>query len=301
MGLGKPSTTTSPLKNFTLKTFFSKHLLLAVSLTIISTIPLIPSFYFGEPVMFQNHDHTVHLIRLWHIQKAFSQGVFAPTWLSSLTFGLGSPLFLFNWFLPYYLGLPFRWLDFSLSDTIKILFILSNLIAGISIYILAKKITDHVAGLIAIPFYLLNPYRINVILTRGAIGEAIGTAMLPLVLIFAHSNKKSSKIALPIILTILIFMHNTTALLAFGILLLFLFFDFNKKRLKLTLVSILIALSMASFFWLPAIIERNNTHFKQAQDWYHTLSFLALVHYLAQPGNTAHHNQKDNIFQCLFK
>ena len=245
-----------------------KVIVLAVMMTAIALLPTIPNYNFSEPVMFQNHDGIAHLVRLWHIQNAVGSFLLLPNWIMSLTGGLGSGVFLFNWFLPYYVALLPRLVGASLSDSIKIVFLLSNLISAATIYLLAKQLTNRHAALIAIPLYLLNPYRLNVIFTRGALGEAFAIALLPLVLYLSNSRGSKNNILFLVSLVVLIFSHNAAALITYGVLL-FWVVVFVAKEIKVEkLMLMIIALGITVFFWLPAIVEKGQIHFEVAETWY---------------------------------
>lgn len=264
MGFGKSSTLASLSKYFTLNTFFSKHFFLAASLIIISTLPLIPSFYLGEPVMFQSHDHIFHLLRFWHIEKAFYQGIIMPDWINGLTYGFGSPIFLFSWYLPYYFGLPLRWLGLSLADTIKLLYLLSFIASGLAMYLLAKKITSKTAALISIPFYLLSPFRLNLIFTRGGFGAAWSQVLYPLIIFFTISKHRLSFVILTLLLSAQALTHNLSFILTIGVFLLWtIFVEKDPKVRKKNTAALMFSLLITAFFWLPAFFETKYIHYSE--------------------------------------
>jgi hypothetical protein len=273
-----------------------KEWLAALAIIAIATLPTIPSYYFGEPVMYQSHDHVFHLIRLWHIEKAFQEGILMPSWLGSMTFGMGSPVFLFSWFLPYYLGLPLRWAGLTLADTMKALFVLFYFFSGITIYLLARKWTNPIAGLVAIPFYLLSPFRLNLIFTRQGPGEAMAQVLLPLSLLFLVLKGRRGPLGLTLVLSMLSLTHNITYIFVLGILLFWmLFIRREKATVRRGFAAIGLSLLLTAYFWLPALVEREYSHYHEtARQWYQDQfpSFRALLSSPWQYGPPQPENQE---------
>lgn len=275
------------LKTITLFIRQNKHLLIAFLVLFLITIPTIPSYYFGEEVMFQNHDHIFHIFRLWHIEKAFKEGIVMPNWIGSMTYGLGSPIFLLSWFLPNYLGLPLRWIGLSLADTLKLLYLISYLASGITIYLLARKLTNKTTALASIPFYLLAPFRLNLIFTRGGFGASWSQVLYPLVMLFSISQSRFSLFFLTLVLSLLSLSHNLSFVFALGLLLIWTLISQNQQIRKKNIKAILLSLIITSFFWLPAFIEREFTHYQEmARNFYQDQfpSFMALINSAWQYG-----------------
>jgi hypothetical protein len=59
------------------------------------------------------------------------------------------------------------------------------------------------------------------------------------------------------------------AVVTYGLLGLWMLFTNSLAEKKKIFISIIVSLSLTAFFWIPALIERNLTHFEVAQEWYH--------------------------------
>ena len=74
-------------------------ILLVVALALLSPL-LLPGFP-------QTHDGDQHFVRTAHFFHAVKEGNLLPSWAGTLNSGFGSPVFLYNWLLLYYLSIPF--------------------------------------------------------------------------------------------------------------------------------------------------------------------------------------------------
>ena len=75
-----------------------------VSLVIVVVISLIGIRELFLPGFFDTHDGFTHIMRLAHFDEALRKGQFPVRWLQTSMAGYGSPVFIFNWSLPYYLA-----------------------------------------------------------------------------------------------------------------------------------------------------------------------------------------------------
>src|SRR3989344_450617 len=92
-------------------------LLLLVSLPVI--IPFLKSGYFPT------HDGEWAVVRLAEMHRELKDLQIPPRWSGYLNHGFGYPLFLFTYPLPYYLGEVLHLGGLGLTESIKVLFIIS--------------------------------------------------------------------------------------------------------------------------------------------------------------------------------
>lgn len=270
-----------------------KLILVVLGLTLIT----LPSYYFGQEFMYLNHDRNVHPIRLWHIENALYEGILMPNWISTFTNNMGSPVFLLNWFLPYYLAIVPRFLGFSLADSIKIIFLSTYIFSGFSFYLLAKQFFKHRIALAATIIFLILPYRYTLIFVRASFGEAVGLSLLPLFLYFWVNYKNKYVFEGTILSTfLLILSHNVVAL--YGACMAGLWVVWNIKNWRCyqkSIAGFLVGIFLATFFWLPAIVEKNLTHIQVARDW-SADHFVSWQYLLASPARAASGLPHDLIY-----
>jgi len=170
------------------------------------------------------------------------------------------------------------------------LFFISIFGSGVAMFILVKELWGKLAGLTAALFYMILPYRALDIFVRGALAESFSFVWLPLILwsFYKLSNlqeqsdyklsnlqeqsdyklsrlKSANYILLSAAyLALLMITHNLIFLpfmLILPVYLIFLFLKTSEKKLFVVncLLSIILALGLAAFFWLPAIFEKKFT------------------------------------------
>ena len=72
------------------------------------------------PGYFESHDGVIHVMRFAHFYRAIWQGQFPLRWLSTWGLGYGSPVFNFNWSLPYYVGSIYHLVGFHLRTVLSL-------------------------------------------------------------------------------------------------------------------------------------------------------------------------------------
>lgn len=239
------------------------------------------------------HDFT-HGARIVEMQKALADGHFPVRWSSDFGFGYGMPLFEFYAPLPYYVGAILYSFGFSLINSIKLLFLISTFVTLFGGYKLGKTLFGSAGGLLVSAALTLAPYRAVNLFIRGAISEAWGIMVLPLILygiVKVIKKEKSGWIVLLISLLILFLSHNLTSLIfiplsiVFGAVYLFLSTPKGKKRCNFFLERFLIlfgtyllAIAISSFYLLPAILEKDFTHLETliSGGFNYKLHFLSL-------------------------
>jgi len=209
---------------------------------------------------FQSHDGFFHVLRLSEFHQSLFDGQFPVRWAPNLLSGLGYPLFIINYHLPYYLAELFYIFGFSLFSSIKAVFLISLIGGALTSFSLFKTLTKNIAAaLTGSIFFTVAPYRLANIFERGALGEAIAYLFLPLLFLGAHTlyQKKSSALLI-FALTGLILSHTVIFITAFPFLLLYIFVIFPKSTQTIfkLLKPLFISFALSSFQLFPAIFER---------------------------------------------
>lgn len=227
---------------------------------------------------FNMHDD-LQLMRQLEMEKCFKDLQIPCRWVPDMGYGFGFPLFNFYPPLPYLIGQVFRTVGFSFVDTIKIVFLLSFLVSGITMYYLSKEFflpagrqVAEFGGVVSSVFYIWAPYHSVDIFVRGAMNEAWALSWFPLILWTGYKvltlDKKEVKkwiVALALSWSALLLSHNLMAMIFApvfaGWCLLFLW---KKKdlifKIKSMVQSGLLSLGFSAFFTLPAVLEQKYVH-----------------------------------------
>jgi hypothetical protein len=225
-----------------------------------------------HPGFFTSHDGPHQVVRLYYYQAALRDGQLPPRYLLDSLHGFGYPLFIFSYHLPWLLAMPFLWLGVSLYDCLKLLFILSFVCSGLTMYFWQRAFwASRWAGFIAAFLYLWAPYRFVDIFVRGSLGESWTFVFLPLLFYSLQGSTFKAVILGGVALAGLILSHLLIFLLTLPALLLFLLwlflenrsFSANLKKFKLNLLIFALGLGLTAFYLLPAVFLKQETVFNQ--------------------------------------
>ncbi len=238
--------------------FLDKHLwILIILLSIPATWVLFVPGYYGA-------SDDIHIAWLFELHKTLMMGQIPPRYVPDLSFGFGYPLFNFVFPLPFYLSEIFHILGLSLVDSIKTLFFITVPLSGLSMYFLLRQFVSKNLSLAGAILYIYTPYRSVDLYVRGAIGEIISFAILPLILLSIIKLEKSKNFAWvgvgAISLASLVLSHNITAYMFFPFVAFFfllqIIFSASKWQLFVkTTLMVFLALLLSIYFWLPAIVD----------------------------------------------
>lgn len=237
-------------------------LFLLILLVIPSLLPLM------RPGFFTMHDDQ-QVVRLYELDLALAAGQFPVRWVGNLGFGYGYPLFIFYPPLIYYLGEVFHLLlGTSFIVSIKLVFGISFLGAGLSMYLWTKEHFGKVPALIAAAFYTYAPYHAVDAYVRGALAELTTLVWLPLILWSTDrlivKQERKHWLWLSLWLALLMLTHNLIFLPFFPLFIIYVLFLISRvkeKRKSLFPISysLLLAFGLSAFFWLPALAEKKFT------------------------------------------
>jgi uncharacterized membrane protein len=239
-----------------------KSLLPVVFVLILSVFTILP---FLRPGFFPIHDDT-QVARVYEMAKGLSDGMFPVRWSADLGYGFGYPIFNFYDPLPYYIGGIIELIGFNALLATKIMMALGVMLAGVSMYFLAKEFWGKSGGILSALFYTYAPYHALDIYVRGDVAEFWAYAFVPLIFYSLLKIHKSEGFKFVVVGALsyaaLIISHNLTALmitpfiLAFSILLSF----GNRKTSKNLFIVIGLGILISAFYWLPAILEMQYTN-----------------------------------------
>ena len=241
-----------------MKKFLSKYWP-AVVLILLGVSICWPLFVRGY---FSHHDD-LQVMRIFEIRKCFSDFQLPCRWVPDMGYGNGFPLFNYYGPLPYYLGGLVSYL-LGYINSVKFIFFISLVFAGISMYLLGKEVFGKAGGFIAGTLYLLAPYRALDAYVRGALSELFALALIPLVFFFILKLIRKPRLGylLGFILFLSLFLitHNIMTLLFVPALciwsILYLYLE-KGKNFKIVLLAYIISFGLSSFFTIPAFFEKN--------------------------------------------
>ena len=207
-------------------------------------------------------------IRLYEMDQCFKDGQIPCRWTANLGLGYGYPLYIFYSPLAYYAMEAVHLVGFPILISIKIIFILSFILSGLTMFLLARELWGSAGGFVSAAFYIYAPYHAVDTYVRGAVGEFWALIFLPLVLwaILKCIKMYSKKYALLLALSTagILLSHNLTfiAFAPTALIWTFLLLTYYKKwRLfpKLML-SILSGVLLSAFYTIPLTIEKPLVH-----------------------------------------
>lgn len=224
----------------------------------------IPAFYnLLRPGFPLSHDGELHVVRIWQMYKGLKDGQIPVRWADTVSYGLGSPIFVVNFQLPYYLGAILYFLGFTLADSFKLQLIATVVLAGVSSYIFFNKLFGISAAIVGSIIYTFAPYRFANIYTRGAIGEAWIFVFLPLLFLIIYKfHKPNLKTILigSLIWTAMILSHTTIIIFIAPFILFFaVWLTLAEKKQSIIFYTLLVfgyGFLLSSFGFLPALFER---------------------------------------------
>lgn len=235
---------------------------IAIIAIIILSIPAL--FSLSKPGFYTSHDGETHTARIAQYYIALKDGQYPPRFASTFYNGLGSPIFVYIYPLPYLLGTIFHFSGFSFVDSFKLLMALGFIFSGIFSYLMLKEITKSTkAAFVGSIFYIWSPYRLSLIYVRGSLSEHLAYTFLPLVF-FAFTKYANTKkyIWIPtaaIGTSLLLLSQNLVALISVPLIAIYVIFLAIKiKSAKYFILSSLAGVwgfAISAFVYFPSIFE----------------------------------------------
>jgi hypothetical protein len=156
---------------------FDRYLLLVVAFSLFAWAPLLTPAYF-----FQAHDAPHSVFYLVEFDQTLRDGYLWPRWAPDFAFGYGYPLFNILAPLAIYAAEILHLLGLSFVGSVKTMYALGTIGAGLGMYVFVRRLFGREAGLLAAVAYMYVPFHLVEIFVRSAYSEFIALALLPLIL-----------------------------------------------------------------------------------------------------------------------
>ncbi|KKP52529.1 MAG: hypothetical protein UR42_C0006G0005 [Candidatus Roizmanbacteria bacterium GW2011_GWA2_33_33] len=213
--------------------------------------------------MFTFHDST-QPARIQQFVLELRQLHIPPRIAPDFNFKLGFPVFNFYAPFSYWLTGLINLTGFDIVSSLKLSFLLALLVGFTGSYLFLKNFFDFYPSLLGGVLYITSLYFPLDIFVRGNLAELWFLALMPLTFHLAYKNslKNNRKIFFltTIILSFTLTSHNIYSLIFIPLVLIFILLLKNKKT---NLPSLLFALFLSGYFWLPAIAEMSSTWAKE--------------------------------------
>jgi hypothetical protein len=256
-------------------------------LIILLAIPAILALL--HPGFFPSDDGEWMVVRLSDFHRSIVSGQIPVRWASRLYLGFGYPVFNFLYPLSLYFGELFHLVGFNFVNSIKLVFLLSFIFSGLSMYLLIRSLWGVFPGLVSAVIYIYAPYRFVDVYVRGSIGEALGFVFIPLIFWAIYGLK--TKFSQPKIIVGgfafagLIMSHNIMAMLFSPVIILVIAWTIIPSIKPKELIwrysgLLLISFGTSAFFWLPAVYDQKFTLLNQitvTNYWEHFVDFKKLI------------------------
>lgn len=237
------------------------YLLVGFLLTLSVLWPLLVAPYF-------THHDDVQVIRLFEMNKCILDLQIPCRWVPDLGGLYGYPLFNYYGPLPYYFGEIIYLLTSSLLISAKMMFATSFVMSFIFMFFLGRKLWGDFGGLVSGVFYSFAPYHSMDFYVRGAMGEMWALMLYPAIiwglLRLREEPVKKNMAILALFIGFLVISHNLSAMIfvpmvivLFGILYLY---KRSFRFLEAFVFSLVLGLSISTFYFVPALLEKNLVH-----------------------------------------
>lgn len=249
-----------------------RYLILLIFLSLIALWP------FARRGYFESHDGEWMVIRFTAFHQALTSGQFPVRYVERLNSNYGYPVLNFLYPLPFYLAEIPKTLGFGFVDSIKIVFILSSVSSVVAMFWALSQVASTTAAAAGAAIYLFAPYRFVDLYVRGSLGENVAFAFVPIIIGAIFKVAKGERKFLPILslsIAALILSHNVIAILFLPFVAVWVFLLIGKKISRLAIPSGL-GLSIAAFFWIPALYDLHYVQLSQ-------IKVSEITNYLVDP------------------
>jgi len=219
----------------------------------------IPFVHFGTP---SGHDVEFHLYSWLEVLSQWKHGIVYPRWASLAHFAYGEPRFVFyppaSWTLGGIISAIFPW---SLASPVYIFVVL--MLAGCSMFLLARRWFDRRDATFAAMLYAVNPYHLVIVYWRSAFAELLASCLLPLlVLLVWKAVEGERRVVVPLgLLLAAAWLTNAPAavMIHYSLALLAVFLAWRRKSISMLLIAagaVALGACLAAFYLSPAIYEQ---------------------------------------------
>lgn len=252
-----------------MKFWFNPHFLSVFVLCFLSIFALKS---LATPGFYTSHDGETHTARIAQYYIALADGQFPPRFASSFYNGLGSPIFVYIYPIPYLLSSAAHVLGFSFADSFKLIMALGFIFSGIFAYLwLFEFFKNSKSAFLGALFYIWVPYRFSLIYVRGSISELLAYTFLPFAL-YSYTlllkRKNLLWVAVSALATSLVLLSQNlvaaiTLPVLFSYVLLLGILDKSPKYIILSASAFIWGAGVASVTYLPSLFERKFIRFDE--------------------------------------
>lgn len=259
----------------------------AILFLIVLSIPALKSLSLDG--FYTSHDGITHTARIAQYYKALKDGQLPPRFADSFYNGIGSPIFVYIYPLPYLAGSAVHALGFSFVNSFKILMAAGFLFSATFSYLWLNEVfKSKRAALVGAIFYVWVPYRFSLIYVRASLSEHLAYTFLPFLLFFVTKLNKKFSLRLvastAISFALVLLSQNLVALISIPVVLGYtLVLGFLSKSFKyffLVVAASLWGFAISSIVYLPSLFERKFVKIDdliQHQFVHHFVSFKQLI------------------------
>lgn len=272
-----------------MKFWYNPNFLAIVTLLLLS-IPALKSLTI--PGFYTSHDGETHTARIAAYYQALADGQFPPRFAGNFYNGLGSPIFVYIYPIPYLAGSAIHRLGFSFADSFKIIMALGFILSAIFTYLWLKEVfKSEKAAFLGALFYVWAPYRFLLIYVRASISELLAYTFLPL-LFYSLTKLKEKQSLLWISLSAISFSlvllsQNLVAMISLpvigGYILILSFHSKSFKYLLKSTISMIWGFAIASVTYLPLLFEMKSVHFNEIIRVAYDTHFVTLKQLIRSP------------------
>jgi hypothetical protein len=232
------------------------------------------------------------MFRIAAFHHALIDGDLLPGWAGFLSYGWGSPVFLFNWSLPYWLAQPPVFLGASIVDALKI--VEGGALVGsfVTMLLFLRSRFRLLPSLVGALAYAWAPFHIYLHYRAGALGMEVALILWPMVLFTIariEEKKRHAVLWAALAFALLMLTHQVMFLMILPfwlyLALIHAYAHPNPKQFVFQLfISLALGLGLAGYFWLPAIVEKKFINIDTQTGLTYQRDFLPLWILFLQPG-----------------
>jgi hypothetical protein len=216
-------------------------------------------------------------ILLYEMDRCFDDGQLPCRWTPDVLQGYGVPAFSYHGPLPYYVGELIHLAGAGFLDAVMALYIIAFLLSALFMFLLARQFWGNLGGLVAAVFFVYAPWQASLVYAQSNLGSHWALAFFPGILWAAYMVIKEGKPGYIVLLSLftcaVLLSHSLLAMmlipLAFAWSAAFVFASKDWRTVIPLAIAGLAALSLAAFFVLPLLFERDLVHAERATSGYY--------------------------------